>query len=336
MMNNLVSIIIPVYNAEKYLPKCIESVLSQTYKTFELILINDGSSDNSAEICATYAEKDSRIKPIHQKNAGVSAARNRGISEANGEYICFIDADDWIEKDYLDHFISNIELSYSDFIISGYTYDYEKSGKVIKYDPPKKNAQLYEDIKILIPSLIDNKMLKSVWSKLFKLSIIKKYKIHFDTTISYSEDVVFCWTYLFHINSINTIPNAGYHYRNEEAGSLTTKKYPYEIWDKIANSVLNANLLVINKYELNSNEKIAKRIYEYYTAMKFTANLSMYDKYFLKNRQLRLEKWNEIRKDEYFYIRKVDSHFIKAIKFLVLYGNIRLTDSLLKLKYRLL
>jgi len=93
-----ISVIVPVYNVEKELPRCIESLLTQTYSNFELLLINDGSSDGSPEIMERYAEKDPRIRTLHKKNGGVSSARNRGLEQAKGEYVCFVDADEWLRN----------------------------------------------------------------------------------------------------------------------------------------------------------------------------------------------------------------------------------------------
>ena len=99
--NALVSVVVPVYNVEAYIARCIESILSQTHRNLELILVDDGSLDHSGAICDAYAEKDSRILVIHQENAGVSKARNAGIDQAKGEYLSFVDSDDWIEPDHI-------------------------------------------------------------------------------------------------------------------------------------------------------------------------------------------------------------------------------------------
>ena len=111
MSNYAVSIVVPVYNAEKYLPKCIDSILNQTFKNFELILVNDGSKDNSLIICEDYKVSDRRIKVINKKNEGVSIARNIGINSAKGKYIMFIDSDDWIESNMVEKMYDAIQNS---------------------------------------------------------------------------------------------------------------------------------------------------------------------------------------------------------------------------------
>lgn len=98
----LISVIVPVYNVENYLCKCVDSIINQTYNNLEIILVDDGSTDGSASICDEYVLKDSRVKVIHKENGGVSSARNIGIAEASGEYICFVDSDDWLELDYFE------------------------------------------------------------------------------------------------------------------------------------------------------------------------------------------------------------------------------------------
>ena len=114
-----VSVIVPVYNTEKYLPRCIESILAQTFTDFELILVNDGSTDKSGKICDEYAKKDSRIVVIHKENGGVSSARNKGIEISQGELISFIDADDWITPLYLSDLITDITSSFTDIVLHG-------------------------------------------------------------------------------------------------------------------------------------------------------------------------------------------------------------------------
>ena len=122
MMNKLVSIIIPVYNVEKYLAECIESVLKQTYQNIEILLIDDGSPDNSGKICDEYEEKDSRVRVIHKENGGVSSARNVGLEQANGEYITFIDSDDFVSESYIEELYIALENGNSDLAFCKYNH----------------------------------------------------------------------------------------------------------------------------------------------------------------------------------------------------------------------
>ncbi|MDR0422523.1 MAG: glycosyltransferase, partial [Proteiniphilum sp.] len=108
-MNPMISVIVPVYNVEKYLRKCLESILAQTYTSFELLLVNDGSTDGSGQICDEYAQKDSRVQVFHQENKGVSRARNLGLERAKGKWVAFIDSDDWVDSTYLEHLLEGDE-----------------------------------------------------------------------------------------------------------------------------------------------------------------------------------------------------------------------------------
>ena len=114
----MISIIVPVYNTEKYLDRCIQSILSQTYTDFELLLINDGSTDSSGAICDKYAEQDSRVRVFHKENGGVSSARNVGLDNAKGEWVTFCDSDDWVENCWLDTFVENSENT--DLVVQGF------------------------------------------------------------------------------------------------------------------------------------------------------------------------------------------------------------------------
>ena len=129
--NPLISIVVPIYNVEKYLTKCLESILNQTYKNIEIILVNDGSTDNSKKICEEYIKKDSRIILINKKNGGLSDARNKGIDKSTGEYITFIDSDDYIELDYIMSLYKGIQNNNIDLVISGHRVLYD-TGKIIE------------------------------------------------------------------------------------------------------------------------------------------------------------------------------------------------------------
>ena len=120
MGNELISIVVPIYNVEKYLRMCLDSILDQTYEHFECLLINDGSPDNSAEICREYVEKDARFRYFEKENGGLASARNLGIKYSKGKYISFIDSDDWVEPDYLEVLHSKIKEYNTDFVISSY------------------------------------------------------------------------------------------------------------------------------------------------------------------------------------------------------------------------
>ncbi|CDI59171.1 glycosyltransferase [Lactobacillus helveticus] len=174
--DSMISIIVPVYNVEKYLDRCVQSILIQSFKRFELILVNDGSTDNSFEICQKYRKKDSRVILISQENKGLSAARNTGLNNAHGDYICFIDSDDFIEKDYLKLLLNNLKSNNADISICEYFLSNEKGKKysIVKLNEPKNISILsgkntfnyfYEDN--CVPNVV-------AWNKLYKASLFKE------------------------------------------------------------------------------------------------------------------------------------------------------------------
>lgn len=204
----MISIIIPVYNVEQYIAKCIESILNQTNSDWELILINDGSTDRSGEICDKYAINNKKIKVIHQTNRGVSKSRNTAINIANGEYLCFVDSDDWVDPNFLEDFKTNVYKA--DFYFSGALYDI--NNKVYSYKNYKesycKNIQQIKDV------FFNQKLFSNgyPWGKLFKTQIIKNNNLQFNEQLSIHEDHIFVFQYFSYINSLYITNSSGYHY----------------------------------------------------------------------------------------------------------------------------
>lgn len=215
----MITIIVPVYKAEKYLHRCIDSILVQSYADFELLLINDGSPDNSGTICDEYATKDTRVRVFHKKNGGVSSARNLGLDNARGEWVTFVDSDDWVEESYLEDLIANSD---ADFVLSGFI-GIPNGEKILADD------LLYE--RISIKDFImrhQNDLLRGPWGDLLKLSLIKNNSIRFDTRIRYGEDTVFNYQYLYYCNRVRTISSCNYNYFHEldvEEKSCDQRKY---------------------------------------------------------------------------------------------------------------
>lgn len=167
-MEALVSVVIPVYNVEQYLSRCVDSVLGQTYKNLEIFLIDDGSIDNSGALCDMYSVKDNRVTVIHKKNGGLSSARNAGLREAGGEYIAFVDSDDWIDEDFIEALVKDIEKEQADLAMIGYRYVYDDCTKHPSY-PIVSNMLSQEEA---IEELCKNKWLVSyAWNKLYKRSL---------------------------------------------------------------------------------------------------------------------------------------------------------------------
>lgn len=166
MQNTKVSVIIPVYNVEPYIKKSVDSVLTQTYKNLEIILVDDGSTDDSGKICDEYAKQDDRIQVIHQKNGGLSAARNAGLKIMTGDLIGFLDSDDWIDSDFFEILVQKQVETNADIVIIGYKYVYEKDGKIITSNDPLVN-QSYNKEEALI-ALAKGKIESHVWDRIFK------------------------------------------------------------------------------------------------------------------------------------------------------------------------
>lgn len=208
-----ISVIIPVYNAEKYLEECLQSVLAQTFVDFEIICINDGSTDHSLEILKQYAKNDSRIKIIDQQNKGVSAVRNAGLAIAKGAYIGFVDSDDTIENDFFEKLIDNAENTKSDAVYSKLSANHNLGGFSGEIESP----QILQN---LLPQFFMQDNLNSVCIKLFCLKIINDHNIRFPVGIKHGEDAQFNIEFLMKANRISFLDYCGYHYREVE-GSAT-------------------------------------------------------------------------------------------------------------------
>lgn len=220
-MTPVVSIIVPVYNAEQVLGRCIESVLKQDYKQFELILVNDGSKDNSGIICDKYASQDDRIRVIHKLNTGVSDTRNTAITVAKGEFLQFLDSDDWITPDATRLLVSTAKEQQCDMVISDF---YRVIGERVS---PKGDIQ--ENILLTREEFATHMMENPadfyygvLWNKLYRKSIIDKYQLSMDSEISWCEDFMFNMEYIRHANSVYVLHVPLYYYVKTK-GSLVSQ-----------------------------------------------------------------------------------------------------------------
>ena len=215
-----ISVIVPVYNVEKYLHKCVDSILKQTLSDIELILVDDGSPDGSGAICDEYAQKDSRVKVIHKPNGGVSSARNAGIKVAKGEWLCFVDSDDWIDETYLEDF--GVDKGDADMYMQGYKRLY--NGQVVAttgFDG--FNSDKFDDVLAYSET---NHIINSPCFKLYKNELVASNKLRFDTNTSYGEDHLFSLSYVIYAKSINYSKGKGYNYITYDSESLTNRKIP--------------------------------------------------------------------------------------------------------------
>lgn len=220
----LVSIIVPIYNAEKFLDKCLQSLRKQTYSNFEAILINDGSTDQSQKICERYAKIDQRFTIICQSNSGVSAARNLGLDLVHGEKVLFIDADDYVEESYISSLMYHNQ---NDLVVMGVSY----INSPRKLAPPTTHFTMNDSHdENLLEQLLLNNYFTAPWAKLFSTSIIRDYQIRYNPQLFIGEDTVFILEYLRHVSTIQCISLFEYHFydvRHKELMkyALPCKKY---------------------------------------------------------------------------------------------------------------
>ena len=216
MNKKLISIIIPVYNVEPYLRQCINSVVNQTYRNLEIILIDDGSTDNSGKICDEYALKDSRIKVIHKQNGGVSSARNIGLKFASGEYIGFVDSDDFIELDMYSMLLKKILESKSQLVVCNWFDGMENNWLENKRFPIKEKVTKNEALESFYWCMFP-------WNKLFKKDILKD--ISFLEILGYGEDTLFCFNVFNKTDNILCIKTPKYYYRRNDKSALNAHKF---------------------------------------------------------------------------------------------------------------
>lgn len=255
MKNNImVSIIVPVYNSEEYLHKCVNSILKQTYINIQVILVDDGSTDKSPEICDYFTKIDNRVEVIHKKNEGVSVARNQGIKAAMGECILFVDSDDYIDAKMVSSLLLVYENEDSDLILCENYYfdDIDEQYIPFRNSPVKRNVDSEKFMEI-VPSLHNTMHFQVLWNKLFKTNIIKKHDICFNKNISLGEDILFIVDYISFCKSFYLLAEPLYYYRNNP-NSITKKYYEnyYELqkylYDKISFYLSNANSITQNRF----------------------------------------------------------------------------------------
>lgn len=242
-MKAMVSIIVPVYITKDYLRQCIESLLSQTYRSVEIILVDDGSPDECPALCDAYASKDKRIRVIHKENGGLSSAREAGIQHAHGDYIMVVDSDDWLEPDTVADCIEVALKNEADCVMFGYVREYPSKsipthlfGSDFAYEVSASEEKIHRRIVGLIgdelqsPQQIDN--LSTVCMKLYKTDIAKRGRIVSERIVGTSEDTIFN-LYALDGCKISYINKCFYHYRKSNAQSITTQHKPdlAEKWD---------------------------------------------------------------------------------------------------------
>lgn len=262
-----ISIIVPIYNVEKYLDRCIQSLLNQTLKDIEIILVDDGSPDRCPAMCDEYTQRDNRIKVIHKQNSGLGYARNSGLEIASGEYVAFVDSDDFVDIKMYEILYNTAQSTNSDVVYCGFNRYYSDK-KIIHYNNVKSQT-IYngEDVKQLLLDFIssspkyknDWKYEMSVWHSIYKRKIIIDNNIRFLSERDYlSEDIPFQTDFLMASHSATYIPDTLYNYCMNNASSLTQTEYSN---DKLRRSIALYKLLANKTKEIDKDCLRAKRFF---------------------------------------------------------------------------
>ena len=263
MCKGTVSVIIPIYNVEKYLSACVDSVLGQTYQALQIILVDDGSTDASGGICDGYTGKDPRIQVIHKENGGLSDARNCGLLSASGKYITFFDSDDWVERDTLMIAYNQMSEQTADLIIWGYAADFVDDQEQVQ--ARRDNAVLGICDKNGDTSVLIQKNALGIsgyaWNKLYRTDIIKENGILFEKGISMVEDILFNSLYFCQCEKIKFIDYIGTHYIQRNRVTLGNKRYD-NVWElKLAACAARENILKHFNMATKQVERIMSHFY---------------------------------------------------------------------------
>ena len=275
----MVSIIVPVYNKEKYLRDCVDSILQQTYKDFELILVDDGSKDSSWNIIKEYADKEERVVPIHQENAGVSAARNAGLDRAQGKWICFVDADDYLPKDGIQILVEHGEKSNADIVNANATrVEDDKQFKIFNFNNEIVKGNIYPRLVHFAP-----------WAQLFKRSIIEEHHLRYVKGLAYSEDNVFILYYSLYASSIEFVNDSVYNYRINSDSAIQNKDYKkvayHQMWAahevyKLKDKESSLRNFIINRTKILISSSINAYVYRAINVLKIIDIIRLYSDFF--------------------------------------------------------
>lgn len=309
-----VSMIVPIYNSASTLSRCVKSILSQSYKNLEVILVNDGSTDGSLEICEKFRQKDARVIVINKKNAGVSAARNTGLSIATGEFIQFVDADDYINFDMTQCLVENLEKNNADFVICG--YNRVSGGGFIKKSPDNFCSDNLFEFKNCFESLYKGAFFNAPWNKLYRKD---KIKTLFAENLTIGEDLLFNLSYASNCDKILVINDALYNYdvssqkglasRYDESLFCTEIMLHKEVQKFFKNSFNSENFS-------NINEVFAKEIYYYLKKLVVLSG---------ENKSIKLKKIRACFEDEFVRNILQDVNFTDS--------QIKILCLLMKLKF---
>ena len=289
--NFLISIIVPCYNVEKYIEKCTNSLINQSYKNIEIILVDDGSTDNTGDICDNLKKKDKRINVIHIHNSGVSNARNIGIKQSKGNYIAFVDSDDYIELNMYEEMVSIINSKeLPDIVSSGFIYETEKGQK---FACSKKSSNKIDILnkKEAFEEIFSGRIGAYIWNKLFRKDLLLSNNLLFDIDISSGEDLLFLCQVIESASKIYHINKDYYHYikRND---SITNSQFNEKLlsilkaFDKIENITNRSFNNSKESFKFSKSFAICNLIYKMYNQKRYQKETKELNSWLKQNRKL--------------------------------------------------
>lgn len=264
--NFKISVIVPVFNVEKFLRRCVDSILTQTFTDFELLLVDDGSTDSSGKICDEYAKKDNRVRVFHKKNGGPGSTRNYGIDHSHGKWIAFIDSDDYVGKDYLSLFVkyNTADDIYTQVIQGFHLVGNEKSAKrfykITRYVDTVVHVGMHSDY-------LDNNGLLNrweIWGRVFSAQVLRENGIRFDESIKVCEDAIFWHTYICNIHTLHFISEREYYYYRPFDENSITAKHGFDLQENFTITIAYSSLSekLVNMFKLSP--QYSHEVYEWY------------------------------------------------------------------------
>lgn len=317
-----VSVIVPVYNAEKYIERCVNSILSQTFTDFELILVDDGSSDNSGDICDALKQTDDRIYVIHKANGGASSARNEGISAAKGNYICFIDADDYVTQYYLSCMVDNSDCDI-DLVMQGLIKNNAKETLGFEQNENfniDNYCQFFDKYNLF--------RFCGSYCKLFRRGIIEKYGVYYCTNVICAEDYDFLLRYLVCCGKIRIIKDCNYFYMSH-SGSVSTRIYSFDKEYIALKQIKHSMDNFVVKVGTESLMKQQKYLISYYIQRVLFSNY--HTSYTKKQRMANFKSIDDSFLLYYRLYYKPETCFLRIVKWLFVNKKFGVLDLLMKM-----
>lgn len=317
LIDEKISVIVPIYNSQNTLSDCIHSILGQTYNNFELLLVDDGSSDDSLKICKEFEGLDQRIKIFSQQNMGPSAARNIGIINSKGKYLLFVDSDDYIENNMFHELIYNAEENNADFVMCGLIVDvYNTSGELVSSTKCELKPRLIEqndEVPENIIDLVENEKISGPYCKLIRRDIVINNNILMPAHINLQEDLYFNLKVLEHVNKMMVLEGCYYHYKKGQTDSITSRYYhsKYDMTNEVHD-------LLVKFYSLRCDDiDLQKRINYIYIKNTYAAFINLFhpDCNMSKDRKIKYMK-NIINSLKYSYM--ISSAYKRGLKYTIL------------------